>query len=131
MNITRLIVTLTGNLMNIYQDHETAQTGHINQLTIVRFSPSDCLFLRLLSFAEQNNSYNSENRNVSYFEDRTWCVLLLGEMLDYVSYIVFNNLLHLMCKDFFACHILFLKLPCPPEKEIMSKVSTLSILRYL
>lgn len=26
----RLIVTLTGNLMNIYQDHETAQTEHIN-----------------------------------------------------------------------------------------------------
>ena len=95
------------------------------------FSPSDCLLLRLLSSAEQNNSYNNENRNVSYFEDTTWCVLLSGEMVDCVSYIVLNNLLHLMCKDIFACHIFFLKLPCPPEKEIMSKVSTRSILCYL
>ena len=64
-------------------------------------------------------------------EDTTWCVLLLGEMVYYVSYIVFNNLLHLMCKDMFACHIFYLELPCPPEKEIMSKVSTGSILCYL
>ena len=30
--------------------------------------------------------------------------------------------LHLMCKYTFACHIFFLELPCPPEKEIMSSV---------
>ena len=59
-------------------------------------------------------------------EDTTWCVLLLGEMVDYVSYIILNNLLHVMCKDMFACHIFFLELPCPPEKEIISKVSTRS-----
>ena len=64
-------------------------------------------------------------------EDTTWCVLLLGEMVYYVSYIVFNNLLHLMCKDMFACHIFYLELPCPPEKEIKNKVSTRSILCYL
>ena len=29
-------------------------------------SPSDCLLLGLLSSDEQNNSYNNENRNVSY-----------------------------------------------------------------
>lgn len=27
-----------------------------------------------------------------------------------------------MCKYTFACHIFFLELPCPPEKEIMSSV---------
>ena len=96
-------------------------------------SPSDCLLLGLLSSDEQNNSYNNENRNVSYnfIEDTTWCVLLLGEMVYYVSYIVFNNLLHLMCNDRFACHIFYPELPCPPEKEIMNKVSTRSILCYL
>ena len=56
-------------------------------------------------------------------EDTTWCVRLLGEMVYYVSYIVFNNLLHLMCRDMLAYHIFYLELPCPPEKEIMNKVS--------
>ena len=60
-------------------------------------------------------------------EDTTWCVLLLGEMADYVSYILFN---YILCATIFL-HVIYVSLSSPAllkKKEIMSKVSARSTL---